>query len=69
MLRTLLVTGLLLGIALAGVPGVAAKPDDPQCIIQCDWKEQVVRDVLALAKALGHDLDPREWPCTCDPVE
>lgn len=64
MLRILIVGLLLVSIGLVAVPGAVADPlgpPNPPCDIDDEtcWREQ--------AKRTLYELDPRNWPCTCDP--
>ena len=64
MTTRLLAILLLLATLIAFVPSAAAQPPGPQCgvgVMQCDWLIQKVKDA-------AEELDPRNWPCTCDPM-
>ena len=62
---------VLLAPPAAAWPPCTCDPNPVTDLVRC-WKaDQYCEDypeVLLLKRTL-HDLDPRNWPCTCDPPQ
>lgn len=68
---TLTLAVLLAGTAL--VPNAAADDDPPQCgFYPCDCTLGtigcIIKEFVAAGKRFVDENDPRDWPCTCDPM-
>ncbi len=67
-MRTMLMLTLVAIAALVMTPGVQAKEDPPQCVMPCDGPMDTLKEKLKdEVEQAREDLDPRNWPCTCDP--
>lgn len=67
----LIIAVLMTGTTL--LPNAAADDDPPQCgFYPCDCTLGTIgciaENASAEAKRLVEDNDPRDWPCTCDPM-